>query len=407
VVDPIALYYPHIHVRDDAWLKYAALYWPKLGRFRPPEYQTRDSAVAARLHEHGWLVDLATPQWAWAEVGQPFLTLINDHAQALRERFGVDRIDTWGIPAAEAGFGYASDASSVGPSTDPNDRGEVEWLNPEFGFVHASRIGPEIVAAAVDAGLAVTGPGRGGTWVGMHPELSSVYTCALTERVATGDHLHPVTDRMLPHTALSGWTLDRLVQVLVDPSRTGGSGTAPHPDLTDAFVFLAFETVVPANLDTVPIEKILQVRQEFGAELDAFRGFVAEQVQGLAGLDDVRNRSVFEEYLRAEVGRTVTLRLRELEERLRSVGLESVHALATVKSMALPPLAALIAGSAGIPATVTAPAALAACVLGAPVRWRGQRRTELRDSPVSYLFHLDRALDPGTLLDRLRRVWPA
>jgi hypothetical protein len=97
---------------------------------------------------------------AWAEVGRPFLALINDHAPALRERFGVDRIDTGGVPAEKAGFGFASDVSSARLDAEPNDRGDVAWLNPEFGFVHASRIGPEIAAAAVDAGLAITGPGR-------------------------------------------------------------------------------------------------------------------------------------------------------------------------------------------------------------------------------------------------------
>jgi hypothetical protein len=48
-VDPIALYYPYIHVRDEAWLKYAALYWPKMGRLRPPDYGTTDSPVAQML----------------------------------------------------------------------------------------------------------------------------------------------------------------------------------------------------------------------------------------------------------------------------------------------------------------------------------------------------------------------
>jgi hypothetical protein len=406
-VNPIALYYPHIHVRDDTWLKYAALYWPKMGRLRPPDYPLLDSVVSTRLHEERWLVDIPPPQWAWAEVGQPFLALINDHAQALRDRFGVDRIDTWGIPAAEAGFGYAGGLRSAGRTDDPAARGEVTWLNPRFGFVHASKIGPEIVDAAVDAGLAVTGPGRGGTWVGMHPELASVYTCALTERVALEDQLQPVTDQELPHTALSGWTLDRLVHMLVDRPTAHDDQPRPHPDSVDAFVFLAFATVVPANLDTVPVEKIIEVRSKFGAELDAFRAYVAEQVQEFAALDDVRDLAVFEEYLQIEVQRTVTAQLSELRERLRSVGLESIHALANVKSVALPPLAALAAETAGVPAAFTVPAALAACVVSAPVQWRRQRRAAIEESPVSYLFQLEQQVNPPTLIDRLRRVWPA
>ncbi|MBG0853673.1 hypothetical protein I2W78_17915 [Streptomyces spinoverrucosus] len=394
-------------MRDDTWLKYAALYWPKMGRLCPPDYPLLDSVVSTRLHEERWLVDIEPPKWAWAEVGQPFLTLINDHAQALRDRFGVHRIDTWGIPADEAGFGYAGDLRSTGRTDDPAARDAVTWLNPRFGFVHASKIGPEVVAASVEAGLAITGPGRGGTWVGMHPELASVYTCALTERVALDNQLQPVTDQELSHTALSGWTLDRLVRLLVDPPAPHDDRSQPGPDLVDAFVFLAFATVVPANLDAVPVEKIIEVRSKFGAELDAFRTYVTEQVQSFAALEHVRDLAVFQEYLHSEVQRTVSAQLGELRERLRSVGLESVWALANVKSVALPPLAALAAQTAGVPAAFTVPAAVAACVVSAPVQWRRQRRAALEESPVSYLFQLEQEISPPTLIDRLRRVWPA
>lgn len=400
-MDSIALYYPHIHVRDDTWLKYAALYWPKMGRLRPPEYPLMDSEVAARLYEARWLVDIAPPQWASAELGRPFLALVTTHARELRDRFGLDQIDTWGVPPAVAGFAYTSDRRSA---ANPN-RDEVTWLNPRFGFVHVSKIDPDVVAAAVDAGLAITGPGRGGTWVGMHPELASVYTCALTERVAAEDRLHPVTDQVLPHTALSGWTLDRLVQTLVERKPVSAGGH--RPDLSDAFVFLAFETVVPAGLHTVPVDEILEVRAKFAAELDAFRCYVAEQAHRLAELDDVRDFTVFQEYLRTEVSRAVIARLTDLRERLRSVGLESVRALANVKSVALPPLVALAADTVGLPPAITVPAAVAACVAGAPMQWRRERRAAIRESPVAYLFQLERTLDPTTLIDRLRKAWPA
>ncbi|HEV7647411.1 MAG TPA: DUF6236 family protein [Actinophytocola sp.] len=304
-MDSIALYYPHINVRDDTWLKYAALYWPKMGRLRPPEYRLMDSKVAARLHEAQWLVDIPPPRWASAELGEPFLELVTSHARELRDRFGLDPIDTWGVPPSVAGFAYASDRRSAG---NP-DGDEVTWLNPRFGFVHVSKIDPDVVAAAVDAGLAITGPGRGGTWVGMHPKLASAYTCALTERVAAEDRLHPVTDQVLPHTALSGWTLDRLVQTLIEPAPADAG--QHRPDLSDAFVFLAFETVVPADLHTVPVDTILEIRAKFAAELDAFRTYVAEQVHKLAELDDVRDLTVFNEYLRTEVHQAVTAQLND------------------------------------------------------------------------------------------------
>jgi hypothetical protein len=40
-VRKIALYYPYIHIRDDNWLKAAALYWPRIARLAPPAILTR------------------------------------------------------------------------------------------------------------------------------------------------------------------------------------------------------------------------------------------------------------------------------------------------------------------------------------------------------------------------------
>src|SRR6266540_7174719 len=202
----------------------------------------------------------------------------------------------------------------------------------------------------------------------MHPELASAYVCALTERIATEDQLHPLTDQVLPHTALSGWTLEHLVRVLLEKSLKNTTGL--HYDVRDAFVCMAFETVVPVDLDRLPVDKIIQIRAEFGSELDGFRGYVTEQVERLAGLKDIRDLSVFQEYLRLEAARTANKQLEQLRERLRSVRVESVRALVNVKSVALPPLAAMAAQAVALSPAVMGGTAVAACVLSAPAQWR-------------------------------------
>jgi hypothetical protein len=45
----IALYYPHIDFRDDAWLKGAALYWPGIARLAPAGYPRNDSETVRQL----------------------------------------------------------------------------------------------------------------------------------------------------------------------------------------------------------------------------------------------------------------------------------------------------------------------------------------------------------------------
>ncbi|MGW4486457.1 DUF6236 family protein [Amycolatopsis sp. NPDC004368] len=398
-MDPIALYYPYIHVRDDRWLKYAALYWPKLGRLRPRGYPTDDSPVSRALRtEAEWLVDITPPQWAADDVGRPFLDLVDAHARDLRKRYALDRPQDPSTPpirhrsvSPRRSYQQAVSARSAG-------RDLPEWLD----YVHLDKVSADFATSAVAAGLAEPYSGRGGIWLGMHPDLAAVYNCALVERIATENRLHPVTDQELSHSAASGWTLDRLAEALLGsaPTSTG------HADAEDAFVFAAFETVVPAGLDNVPVEKIIEVREKFGTELDAFRRYVTEKSEQLTQLEDVRDLDVFQQYLRTEVDQAVTKQLKQLRDRLRSVGLESVRGVVNVKSVAPPALVTMAADTVGLSPTIAGTASAAACVLAAPVQWRRQRRAAVRECPAGYLFRLERELTPTKLIDRLRRAWP-
>lgn len=399
-MDRFALYYPHIHVRDDDWLKYAALYWPKMARIRPPGYPLQDSPAARELHAARWLLDLEPPAWAASEVAEPFLELLHEHGAALRDRFGLHRIETWGLPVANAGFGNAGGFSAGWEETAENPT----WLNPRFGYVHAGRISGHLIDSAVDQGLALVRPGRGGIWVAMHPELATVYMLALAERIAVENCLHPITDRTLPHAAMSGWTFERLAAALLDDLPAENSAARPAPE--EAFAFLAFATVIPADLRNVPIEKILDIRAEFGSELDSFREFTAEQVRQLGAIEDVRDAGLYQEYLHTEVDREVRTRLDDLDDRMRNAGLETARALANVRSVALPPLVAAAANAVGVTPALTVPAVVAGCIVGAPLQWRRKRREIVQESPVGYLFQLKRALGPHTLIDTLRRAWP-
>ncbi|TWP46234.1 hypothetical protein FKR81_36455 [Lentzea tibetensis] len=368
-LDPIALYYPYIHVRDDTWLKYAALYWPKLGRLLPNGYPARDSAVAVELdRELKWVLNIQ-PYFAAMKIGDDFLDLVVHHAEALRHRYGIQDVHDWQVDP--------DGGSSAGTSRD---------LNPRYSYVHLTKIRRDLVEAIVDAGLGHEVGGHGGDWLGLHPKLAGVYMCALTEEVAREERMHPVTDRALTHAALSGWTMERLAEVLLGSSHD----TRPTAgDPIDRFVVAAFQTVVPANMASVPVEKIIEVRKRYRRELNGFREYVAAQLEAVTGLGDVRDVAVYRAHLDYEVERKISDKLDDLRDLLLDMGLEPATALATVKA----PL--------DVRDTTTETSergTLATRVVEVPQRLRDQT---IRSSPVGYLFHLGERLSASALADQV------
>src|ERR1700759_2904545 len=82
------LYYPYFHIRDERWLKVAALYWPKIVRIVPGGYRLRDSYTGVAL---AGAFFLRRPPGPSVEAVAPrLLDLVANHASELRERFDVE-----------------------------------------------------------------------------------------------------------------------------------------------------------------------------------------------------------------------------------------------------------------------------------------------------------------------------
>lgn len=72
-----ALYHPYIRPRDDAWLKVAALSWPRIARLKPPSHRGPDRGGVKALADAGILVS-QDPTAAAQVISQPFTDLIEE-----------------------------------------------------------------------------------------------------------------------------------------------------------------------------------------------------------------------------------------------------------------------------------------------------------------------------------------
>jgi hypothetical protein len=371
------LYYPFFHVRDERWLKVAALYWPRIVRIVPEDYHLLDSPTVRVLRDKLGFIDRQPPGASVEAVAPRFLDLLANHGESLRDRF----------PVRMAGVRHA---------------------------VHFDEMWPSVRSALFDLGLAVPAGSdrdkymervyvpRGGwrlEWVAMHEELVSAYTSMLAEDFAAANYLQPTTDQPDAYVITNDWTSERIASALLNASEPG------QPRVTEKLAqmlgFLALDLVIPDNLDAVPIQKIVEVRQRYGPEFLAFGAAVDQAAAGLAELAHVRDRSVLEQYLNDAVTSQFSHSLNELRHMIRGLKLDATTMAINVKTEL--PAGALLAGGAWLAGHPLIAGTTAATIglLTVHREMRQQRDEALRSTPAaSFLLHTQEHLRARGLLDQ-------
>ena len=385
------LYYPYFHVRDDRWLKVAALYWPRIIRIVPEDYQTRDSeTVGALVHELDF-IRRQPPGPSIGAVAPVFHQLLVGHSDVLRSRFGVTE-ET--LESAALRGGRSRNGSAPGLDADA---------------VHSSQIAPQLAAELVECGLA--GYERldlshevDRRWLVMDARLVAIYTSVLAEDFARANMLIPTTDQSTAFTITNDWTADAVAMVLLDEPH------APHTAVASATAetigYLALNFVVPARLEQIPISRIIEIRQRFGAEFLAFKSSVEQAVAEFSALHDIRDQLTLQTYLEDDITVRFAQPTTELRACLASLKVDAAAMAVNVK-LQLPASASLVGGAwlTGHPA-IAGTAAAAIGLLAVRREAQRQRRSLITAAPcVSYLLHVEGALNKTSLLQQtMKRV---
>ena len=378
----IGLYYPYIHFRNEAWLKLGALYWSKMGRIVPPQYEVHDSPTVQVLKESGFVTNLDPASGAW-QVAPLFLDLLKQHGKDLSKRYDPRR-----------------QADVAAP--EPNPHATLPGRDPRLAYVAVDKVHPEVQQALVDTHLVVKAATfRGSRWLGMHPRLAAVYMTALANQLASGG-LEPVTDAELDHVAISGWTMPRLAQALLEDMQLVGP-TPAKDELQDQLGMIAIRAVAPKNIGQVPVEKIVEIRDRNEDELIAFRAHLEELGENLKASGTGEDPGALQVKLEAYYEETLKRDLEHLKEGLTSAGVDTtVTALNTQLEVPAALTSSAVLLQASVDPVVGGTAAVA---FGAMKVWRARRekQQQFRSSPAAYLLRLEEGLQPATLLERVRR----
>lgn len=367
----IALYYPYIHFQDDTWVKKAALYWDKISRIVPDEYEHRlhDSDTVKRLKaEGGVIVDRAPSHETVSLVSQELLDVVNTCGDALRQYLSVE-------------------AFADGKST-------------QLAYIYHSKMDHMLIEVLREAGLGTFRKWDGDAedeWFGVHPKVGHAYMTALASTMGSRGALSVVSDNPNFSVAGCGFPIRQLFANLIEADDE--TLEAAHGDGARSLLGIAaVESVLPQDIEAIPIEKIIEFRQASIEERVRYRAAVADATANLA---DVTDAQALKDHLEVS-GAQIHAAVGKLEQKMNGLLGSTVLSIVGV-SKDLPQLATLAVTALGI--SIANPfVAAAGFAFNAFNAVRDKRRDndELQEQPYSYLVSLHEELGMPGFLDRLR-----
>jgi hypothetical protein len=380
------LYFPFIHIRDEDWLKTAALYWPSIRRLVPRQYPKHDSSPARAFADAGILRD-EVPRRLIRAMAWDLLDTIKENADRLTAEYSIQR--------ARAEW----DGREWGEGSGPGRPDELGWI-------HITKFPAGVVDYLASRGLALRGRGSPhDPWVGLHPVLAGAYMTALAGHVSQQGFLQPLTDQADLRVATPNDNVQAAIKLLLGHTPadlqsadvTGSAGV-------ETYIMLALQYARPKNPAAIDAHQIIECREKLGEELESFWAYVGAQRAELAELASIPLRDRRLEAFAEHVELTIEHPLRKLERGLRLHNLEPTRSLLLAGSIA-PPLAIgeALAAMGAPPVATTATGAMAA--IGAA--WWQVKNTQKQAklaSPVGYLLDVRDRLTPKTLPRRARHM---
>jgi len=387
----IGLYFPHFHFPDDEWIKVSALYWDKMYRIVPYSYdKLHDSPAVQELSKgESPFVNILRPEKYFDDLEKikvDFLSLIEQHTKELVKYYAVENRDAW-----------PNDPYTVKNSPDGN---------PKLAYLHSDKVENELREVLLKTGLGTprTDSGPDYMWIGMHPRLVNVYMAALAETLARHEpfNANPVTNDPINYFAVGGFTFERLAQVLLEDANII-PGKISKDEIESRLAVLAIKGTMPKNIQDVPIEKILALRETQAGEFGQFQALIESVVAELPNVTEAEAGPFINDYLEAEYKKKIRPKLATLEHTMNSLGLETIPTIFNLE-IKIPPLLAGL-GTAGGLAVISpvlgATAAVAFALLKVFSDGRNALEKSVENSDVAYLLHVKEDLAPKDSLEWL------
>lgn len=291
--DTDGLYYPHIHVRDEAWLKATLLYFPHILRMVPADFETSDSAFITSLTKTPGI--RGESLLGSYELGN---VVTGGAADRLTERLMND-IKT--IPGFEQRFSRKATQEGYGK--------ESQYL------IHRSKAPRQFWAELTERGLMwepseIDIPARyyrvlrhladnpAVNWAAVHPILGEAFMATVAAAAARDEGLEVVTDLPSVHAVASCRDDDVIYRTLI----LGNTKSSPRAGFGAETQHVSHLVITGGfDVSTITAQDLAKMSANREALFD-FRRYLADRINEIPDMDsDVKRqkrlRAVAEEAL--------------------------------------------------------------------------------------------------------------
>lgn len=363
-----ALYYPHINLTNKNWVKHALLFWDNISRIVPQPVEPSDSEDIIKIkYESGFINDYRPENYDTSNAFQNFsreLQPILESDNFFHERF----------------FGRERHRRNYPRDYQDRRRFFSEMVQSSGTYIHVQKMEPRLKEYLFEIGIAIPGQNEWEYWVKIDNEIGMLYMTYFAKSISKNNSLPIVTD--------------------VEQSFSASLFFESHinSDYNNQFEYklgnLLIETVIPKNINDVPLDKILDIRKKYDDERTAFFNEISNLSNSINGLD---NGGALKDALNHH-SKIILKETQNLEK------LYNTHKIETANKFLSISLPTTIASLTEYVPNEAKPFVAAGGVLFGLVSAANsvkKEKLELKENPKSYLLNLKSELSGGDIFNKV------
>lgn len=365
-----ALYYPHINLTNKNWVKHALLFWDKISRIVPSSVEPADSEDIIKIkYETGFIEDYHPTSYDTSDTFNRFSSELERIVRS--DHFFRDRY-------------YERD--EITPEfrhrRHYSERGNLlpDLMKSSGTYIHVSKLDPRFKELFFLIGVAIPGANEWEDWVKIDNEIGLLYMTYFAKAISKNKSLPIVTDIEQSFSAAMHFE------------------SKINSDYRSQFEYnlgnLLIETIVPKNINDVPLDKLLVIRNKYDDERTAFFNEISSLSNSITDLD---NNSALKDALNLH-SKLIIKETKKLEQ------LYNAHKIETVNKFLSISLPTTIASMTEYVPNPAKPFVVAGGILFGLISSANsvkKEKLELKENPKSYLLNLKSELSGGDIFNRV------